>query len=129
MKFVVNCVLYWFKKLKKKKNSRSWAKQHRKTYYERNNPVDWNKGKCSICNFWLGVNAKGVDAKPSEMSCLDFVIRKEHKFLRNVLSEAELKKSESISDFFRMFFSSVLIRMFSLSLLRFPSCQKVVWAV
>ena len=61
--------------------------------YEKKHLVDWEKGKCCICNFPLEINAKGVDVPAKEMSYLDFNIRKEHKFLRKVLSKQQLKTS------------------------------------
>ena len=91
LKFASDCLLKWFySKYKKTELSLSEKKN-----YEIHNPIDWENGKCQICTFPL-------DVKPSEkindkeMTYGDFIIQKEHKFLRNVLSEEQLAKSNAI---------------------------------
>ena len=41
------------------------------------NPIDWDCGKCVICDFLLAV-ATLSSAKADRMSYFDFMIRKEH---------------------------------------------------
>ena len=67
-----------------------------KTKYEINNPINLEKDKCCICNFPLHINQKGLEYEGSEMSYTDFLIRKEHKFLRNIYSQEDLLKSENL---------------------------------
>lgn len=45
--------------------------------YEKNNPVEWENSRWFICDFLLEVNAKGIDAKTTDLSYLYFIIRKE----------------------------------------------------
>ena len=90
LKFASDCLLKWFYS----KNKKIELSLQEKKDYELKNPIDWENGKCSICTFPL-------DVKPSEkinekITYGDFIIQKEHKFLRNVLSKEDLKKSESI---------------------------------
>ena len=93
LKFASDCLLKWFYS-KHKKTELSLSE---KKNYEMKNPIDWENGTCQICTFPL-------DVKPSEeinnekMTYSDFIIQKEHKFLRNVLSEEELAKSKSIQN-------------------------------
>ena len=94
LKFASNCLLKWFYA----KNKKLELSLQEKKDYEIKNPIDWENGLCEICTFPL-------DVKPSEtannkkITYGDFIIQKEHKFLRNVLSEEELKKSESIQTY------------------------------
>ena len=90
LKFASDCLLKWFYS----KNKKIELSLQEKKDYELKNPIDWENGKCSICTFPL-------DVKPSEklnekITYGDFIIQKEHKFLRNVLSKEDFKKSESI---------------------------------
>ena len=62
------------------------------TSVEKLNSINQEISKCYICNFPLEVNPKGVPTPPEEISYLDFHIRKEHKFLRKILREDQLKK-------------------------------------
>ena len=83
--------------------------------YEKNNPIDWENGKFIICNFPLEINAKAIGAIAKEMSSLDFFIRKEHKFLRNILNESRLRDFaplESLSSYYNAFTKFLKIRIF-----------------
>ena len=77
------------------KNKKTELSIQEKKDYEVKNPIDWENGVCQICTFPL-------DVKPSEkvnsekITYGDFIIQKEHKFLRNVLSNEDLQKSDSI---------------------------------
>ena len=55
----------------------------RKQIYRKENPIDKHKTDCSICGFLLDVNQGGS---------IDFVVRFEHLFLRNIYSYGKLKK-------------------------------------
>ena len=91
LKFVSDCLIKWFNA----KNKKIELSMSEKKNYELKNPIDWENGKCQICTFPL-------DVKPSDEICTDkmtycdFIIQKEHKFLRNVLSKDELSKSDAI---------------------------------
>ena len=61
--------------------------------YERNHPITADSN-CKICNFPLDVTQKGLQYEGNEMSLdLDFLIRKEHVFIRNIFDGKDLKKS------------------------------------
>ena len=46
----------------------------------------------------MEVDPKGLEYKENEMSYLDFLIRKEYAFIKNIFDEEELKLSKSISN-------------------------------
>ena len=52
--------------------------------YERNFPIDWQNDKCVICKFPLKVEPTNYQTPDDEMTFGNFIIRYEHKFLRNV---------------------------------------------
>lgn len=67
-----------------------------KNKYEKDNLINWEKGKCRICNFPLKIDLIGPDVPNNEMSYGDFFIRYEHKFLRNMYSKEQVKSSPQI---------------------------------
>ena len=67
----------------------------KKLKYERENPLT-SESKCAICHFPMKINPKGLSFTKNDMSYLDFLIRKEHTFIRNIFDEKELKKSRNI---------------------------------
>ena len=83
----------WFNK-KIKSNNLS-IKPLDKIQYEQKNQVDWSQDKCVLCNFKLDIMTN-VRTPDSEMTCRDFYIRQEHKFLRNIYSCSELAQCEQI---------------------------------
>ena len=93
LKFVSDCLLKWFYS-KNKKNELSIQE---KRDYEIENPTDWENGKCKICTFPLNANPSD-SVKNNEMSYGDFIIQKEHKFLRNIFSKEDLEKSDAIKN-------------------------------
>ena len=95
LKFASDCLLKWFHS--KHKNSELSIQEKRE--YEIQNPIDWKNGKCQICNFPLHINpSNNVTTQDDEMSDGDFIIQKEHKFLRNLFSKVELQGSEAIKN-------------------------------
>ena len=69
-----------------------------KLRYESQNPIDWKKSKCAICKFPLKSQPTSFQTLDDEMSFGDFVIRYEHKFLRNIYTENEVDYSYHIKD-------------------------------
>ena len=65
--------------------------------YKRTSPIT-SETKCVICDFALDIEPEGLEYKENEMSYLDFLIRKEYAFIKNVFDEEELKLSESINN-------------------------------
>ena len=83
--FAGDFLIKWFNKKFKSKNLELSNGIKRK--YEIENPIDWIESRCCICKFPLKINPKNFDATTEQMSYADFVIFKEHKFLRNIFSE------------------------------------------
>ena len=94
MKLVGDCIIRWFDK--NIKSQYLEINLQKKYQYEKNNPIYWENGKCVICKFLLEIIAKIIKATNKNMSYLPFIIRKEQKFLRNILSETEPKQSSSL---------------------------------
>ena len=51
-----------------------------------------------LLKFPFKINPTSFDATENNMSYADFVIFKEHKFLRNIFSEQELPLAKSLKD-------------------------------
>ena len=79
LKFTVNTLNDWFQAIIKPKFLEVYTM--RKQIYRKENPIDKNKTVCSICGFLLDVNQGGS---------IDFVVRFEHLFLRNIYSYDKL---------------------------------------
>ena len=88
MKFATDCLLSSFNSKYKNKNLQ--LNIERKREYEIKNPINWQIDKCWICDFPLHINPT-MAASKDKMSNGDFIIEKEHKFLRNI-SKKELEK-------------------------------------
>ena len=93
IKFATNCVLKWYHS--KYKNLELSLQS--KNEFEKENPIDWENGECVLCRFPLEANP--TTCENEKMSYGDFIIKKEHMFLRNIFSEEELLKSSSIATF------------------------------
>ena len=92
LKFVSDCLLKWFYK----KHMKLELDKEEKINYKISNPSDSEKDSCFICDFLLELRIKGANLRESEMAYSDFIIRKEHMFLRNIFSNEEINKSEKI---------------------------------
>ena len=93
IKFATDCVLRWYHD--KYKNFELSVES--KMEFEKENPIDWENGECVLCRFPLEANP--TNPKNEKMSYGDFIIKKEHMFLRNIFSKEELLKSIPISTF------------------------------
>ena len=96
LKFASDCLIQWFN-LKFKKQNLELSNEKRRDY-ETENPIDWENDNCKICNFPLHVNPTTFDVEKEKMSYGDFIIKKEHKFLRNIFSKKELMSSAAIKN-------------------------------
>ena len=94
LKFASDCLMKWFNSKFKIGNMQSSNKAKRK--YEVKNPINWETDCCCICTFSVEINPTTSDATKEKMSYSDFVIAKEHKFLRNIFSEDELSSSDAL---------------------------------
>ena len=97
LKFARECLISWFNLKFKKQNLE--LSNEKITAYEIENPIDWKNDKCKICNFPLHINPTTFDVEKEKISYGDFIIKKEHKFLRNIFSEKELVSSVAIKHF------------------------------
>ena len=68
-----------------------------KQQYKRKNLVDFFSSKCVIYNFNI-VLATSNGPCSQDMAYFDFVVRKEHHFLRNILDPDELKLSRNMKN-------------------------------
>ena len=93
IKFATNCLLKWYQN--KYKNFELSIES--KNEFEKENPIDWENGECVLCRFPLEANP--TTPQNEKMSYGDFIIKKEHMFLRNIFSKEELSKSSAINTF------------------------------
>ena len=78
----------------KYKRSFATVKPMEKLRFESSNKIDWKKGKCVLCKFPMKLEPTNSLTPDSEMTYGDFIIRFEHKFLRNILTEKQLHSAE-----------------------------------
>ena len=95
LKFACDILLQWFNY--KFKSERMNLSIEVSSQYKRLNPIN-DETKCCICDFPLDVTPKGINFQGTEMSYLDFLIKKEYSFLTNIYDEKDLEKSKNISN-------------------------------
>ena len=71
----------------------------KKLTYESQNQINWQKDKCVICKFPLKLEPTNYKTSDDKMSFGDFVIRYEHKFLRNIYIYEQLQDSHHLKNF------------------------------
>ena len=96
LKFASDCLQSCFNAKFKSNNLELSNSAKRK--YEIENPVDWSRDRCCIRPFPLEINASKFDADSQTMSYVDFMIFREHKFLRNIFSSEEIAMTDSLKD-------------------------------
>ena len=69
-----------------------------KVRYESQNPVNWQKNKCIICKFPLKLKPRSYLTPDNEMTFGDFIIRFEHKFLKNIYTIEKTESSNQINN-------------------------------
>ena len=92
LKFACDILLTWFKR----KMQKSVVSNENSINFKKFNPRT-SDTQCCICSFPLSVDVKGLEFKQNQMSYLDFLIRKEYAFIKNIYDEDELKISEPLS--------------------------------
>ena len=97
LKFAGDYLMKWFNT--KSKSQNAVLSNNAKRKYEIKNPIDWQNGRCYICTFPIEINPTMPEAKEDKISYSDFIINKEHKFLRNIFSEEELLSTKVLRDF------------------------------
>ena len=94
LKIVADCLLKWFNA--KIKSNHLELNGDVKLKYEIEHPLDWQRQRCCLCTLPLEINSTQFDADKETMSYTDFIIFKEHKFLKNISSDQERATSDSI---------------------------------
>ena len=80
IKFATDCLLKWYQNKYKNVELSSFAKSE----FEREHPIDWQNGECVVCRFPLDATPSTAAFENDKMSYGDFIIKKEHMFLRNI---------------------------------------------
>ena len=93
IKFATDCLLKWYHNKYKNTELSMVCKNN----FERENPIDWQNGECVVCRFPLDATPTTIENE--KMSYGDFIIKKEHMFLRNVFSKETLSKSIALETF------------------------------
>ena len=62
--------------------------------YEQKNSINWEKDKCVICKMPLKIEPTSFEMPDDKMTYGDFVIRFEHKFIRNIYTSKQIKQSD-----------------------------------
>ena len=65
--------------------------------YEQKSPINWKKDKCVICKMPLKIEPTSFKMPDDEMSYGDFVIRFEHKFIRNIFTNEQIQQSDDLN--------------------------------
>ena len=86
---------------------------------DQKNPFNWKKDKCVICKMPLKIERTSFKMPDDEMSYGDFVIRFEHKFIRNIFTNEQIQQSDDLNcleNYYKTYqkFISVLIGLLSL---------------
>ena len=95
LKFVIDICHAWLNK--EFSHKKSHLDIFSKKRYKEENPLDFSKTKCVICNFNIGVATKN-GPRSKEMIYFDFVVQKEHCSLRNIFDPKVISKSEKLKD-------------------------------
>ena len=77
-----------------------------KLKFESSNKIDWKKNKCVLCKFPMKLEPTNSLTPDCEMTYGDFIIRFEHKFLRNIFTEKQLRSTEhtkSLQNYYEIF--------------------------
>ena len=95
LKFACDILNKWFQyKIKPNKISNI-----ERINFNRDNPVT-TESKCCICKFRLDVMPRSSNLKEkNEMSYIDFLVAKEHAFIRNIYDEIDLKNCKNLCSF------------------------------
>ena len=92
--FLKDTILRWFST--KIKSSNVVVNPSLKAEFEKK-PIDWTVDKCYLCKFRFDIMPTDFDVSNAEMTYGDYIIRYEHKFLRNIFEPETIEKSPHIS--------------------------------
>ena len=117
---VKETLLRWFnQKFKRQFNK---INPIQKLRYESKNLINWEIDKCVICKFPMKLEPTNFKTPDDEMSFGDFVIRWEHKFLRNIYTDKQIKDSCQLKDlqsYYEIFEEYIIICIGLLALLNY----------
>ena len=93
LKFVIDLLTKWLaeKLFRRYKELDMFTKQR----FKRQNPINWESANCAICGFCLPTAASNFPSKKIT-AFLDFVIEKEHSFIRNIFNWENLTLFKNI---------------------------------
>ena len=69
-----------------------------KLRFESHNPINWKRDKCVTCKFPMKLEPANHTTPDNEMTFGDFIIRYEHKFLRNIYTAEQVEQSDPIKN-------------------------------
>ena len=93
---VKKTLLNWFNMKFKKQFEK--LNPFKKMRFESQNPINWKENKCVICKFPLKLKLTNYLTPDNEMTFCDFMIRFEHKFLRNIYTIEQKESSDQINN-------------------------------
>ena len=64
--------------------------------YQKEHPLSYNKDKCTICKMPIRVAPTSPNKPNSEMTCGDYIVRYEYKFIRNIYTQEQLEWSDDL---------------------------------
>ena len=120
LKFAGDLLMKWFNEKLKSQNAVLSNEAERK--YEIENSIDWQNGRCYLFTFPIEISPTMPEAKEDQMSYSDFIINKEHKFLRNIFSEEELFSTEAHKSFARFLRVAVYLQNAINTIVDFNDC-------
>ena len=90
-----------------------------KMRYGRNNPVNWRNDKCVLYKMPLRVEPTNFKTPDDEMTYGGFVIRFDHKFIRNIYTSNHIKEShhlQTLENYYEIYqkFVSISIGLLSI---------------
>ena len=115
--FVKKALLQWLNKKIKSQNLE--INTLTKMIYEQKNPINWKKDKCVICKIPLKIEPTNYETPDDEITYGNFVIRFEHKFIRNIYTNEQIKQSidlECLENYYRTYKKFIAISMGLLSM-------------
>ena len=86
----------WFHQKFKRKFDK--INSFQKFRYESKNPINWGKDKSVICKFLMKLKPTNFKTPDDKMAFGDFLIRCEHKFLRNIYTDKQIIDSNHLKN-------------------------------
>ena len=98
LNFTIDTLNKWFKSVFKSKFLE--INEIQKQIFAKENPIDPSKTCCCICGFPLDTEASHGHEKIEKITAwYDFIVQKEHLFIRNIYSREDILSMENLSTF------------------------------